>query len=114
VKQRVWAAPLAAVVSAFTSLACCLPLALLGALGTASASGFFAFLRPWLLGLSAVLLALGFFQLYRRGPQCARRSTASVILFWAALALVLVMTLFPQGVAALLADSFGWAVYWYP
>ena len=69
-KQRVWAAPLAAVVSAFTSLACCLPLALLGALGTASASGFFAFLRPWLLGLSAVLLALGFFQLYRRGPMC--------------------------------------------
>ncbi len=84
-KQRVWAAPIAAILSALASLACCLPLVFLAALGAAGASGFFVFLRPWLLGLSTILLAVGFFQLYWGGQQCTRRSTGSVILFWAAI-----------------------------
>jgi hypothetical protein len=100
--KKVYAAPLAAIVSALSSLACCLPLAILGALGTASAGAVFAALRPWLLVLSAVLLAIGFIQLYRRGKSCRRRNVASVAIFWIAVAIFLAMLLFPQQVAGLL------------
>jgi len=105
-KAKVWAAPSAAIVSALASVACCLPVAFLAALGSASVGAYIAPLRPWLLGLACVLLAVGFFQLYRGGRLCARRSTASVVLFWIALAAVLVLALFPQVVAGVLADAF--------
>lgn len=105
-KAKVWAAPVAAILSALASVACCLPLAFLAALGSASAGAYIAALRPWLLGLAGALLAVGFFQLYRGGRHCARRSTTSVVLFWMALAAVLALTLFPQVVAGVLADVF--------
>jgi hypothetical protein len=101
--RRVYAAPLAAMVSAVSSLACCLPLAILGALGAVSAGAVFAALRPWLLALSAVLLAIGFIQLYRGGKSCRRRSVASIAIFWIAVAIFLAMLIFPQQVAGLLA-----------
>lgn len=101
--RKVYAAPLAAIVSAVGSLACCLPLAFLGALGAAGSSALFATLRPWLLVLSALLLALGFVQLYRGGQSCRRRSLASVFVFWTAVAVFLAMLLFPQDIAGLLA-----------
>jgi hypothetical protein len=41
-------APMLAIVSVIVSLACCLPLAFLAALGTLGASAVFATLRPWL------------------------------------------------------------------
>jgi hypothetical protein len=101
--RKVYAAPLAAILSAISSLACCLPLAFLGALGAAGAGAMFAALRLWLLGLSAFLLAIGFVQLYRGGKSCRRRSLASVVIFWMGVAMFLVMLFFPQQIAGLLA-----------
>jgi hypothetical protein len=105
-KAKAWAAPLAAILSALASVACCLPVAFLAALGSASAGAYIAPLRPWLLGLAGVLLAVGFFQLYGGARHCARRSTTGVALFWIALAAVLALVLFPQVVAGILADVF--------
>jgi hypothetical protein len=102
-KRSPYAAPLMAILSAMGSLACCLPFAFLAAFGAAGASAVFAALRPWLLVLSAVLLAIGFVQLYRGGKSCRRRSITSIALFWMAVAVFLAMLFFPQQVAGLLA-----------
>jgi hypothetical protein len=104
--RKAYAAPLMAIVSAIGSLACCLPFAFLAASGTAGASAVFASFRPWLLVLSAVLLAIGFAQLYRGGKSCHRRGTASIALFWIAVVVFLMMLFFPQQVASLLAGHF--------
>lgn len=98
------AAPAAAILAALSALACCLPFGLVGALGLATVGVWIAPLRPWLLGLSVLLLVLGFWQMYRRGNQCnARRSRVSVALFWVAVVIVLLVTIFPQLVANWLA-----------
>lgn len=99
-------APLLAILSTIGSLACCLPFAFLAAFGAASASAVFATLRPWLLVVSAVLLAIGFVQLYRGGKSCPRRSTMSVAVFWVAVIVFLAMLFFPQQVAGLLVGHF--------
>lgn len=97
-------APAAAIVAALSALACCLPFGMVGALGLAGLSVWIAPLRPWLLVASVLLLALSFWQIYRRGRQCnARRSRVSVALFWVAVVVVLLVTVFPQVIANLLA-----------
>ena len=90
------ATPVAAVMTAFSTLACCLPFGFLGAIGLAGASVRLQTARPWLLVGSLVLLVLGFVQLYRRGKQCRKRSPLSVALFWVAAAAVLLIVLFPN------------------
>ena len=98
------AAPVAAIVAAFLALMCCLPFGLVGALGLASIGVWIAPLRPWLLGAAGLLLVLGFWQIYRRGKQCGTRpSPVSVALFWAAVVVVVLVTIFPQLVANWLA-----------
>jgi hypothetical protein len=97
------ASPVAAVIAAFSSIACCLPLAFVGAAGLLGASARLQMLRPWLLAVSGVLLIVGFAQLYLRRNQCQRRSRASVGIFWIATAIVLLLMLFPQIVASVLA-----------
>ena len=97
-------APAAAILAALSALACCLPFGIVGALGLASASVWITPLRPWLLGLAVLLLVLGFWQIYRRGNQCnVRRSRLSVALFWLAVVIVLLVTVFPQLIANWLA-----------
>jgi len=97
-------APAAAMVAALSALACCLPFGMVGALGLAGLSVWIAPLRPWLLVVSVLLLALSFWQIYRRGRQCnARRSRVSVALFWVAVVVVLLVTVFPQVIANWLA-----------
>jgi hypothetical protein len=97
-------APTAAMLAVLSALACCLPFGIVGALGLASISVWIAPLRPWLLGAAVVLLVLGFWQIYRRGKQCsARRSPVSVALFWLAVVIVLLATVFPQLIANWLA-----------
>jgi hypothetical protein len=99
-------ASLGAIVSSLATMGCCLPLGFAAALGTAGASTIFATLRPWLLGMSVVLLGVGFWQ-QRTAKQCAaKRSYLSAVLLWSALALVVGMILFPQEIAGLLADRF--------
>jgi hypothetical protein len=97
-------ASVAAVLSSLLTLGCCLPLPFLGAAGVAGASVLLAGARPWLLGLSIVLLGLGFFQVYR-GMRCrARQSKTAIALLALATVVVVLLLLFPQVIAGVLAD----------
>jgi uncharacterized membrane protein len=97
------ATPVAAVIAALATLGCCLPLGLLGALGLAGIGVRVQSARPWLLGGALVLLVVGFVQVYRGRKQCRKRSVLSIALFWAAVAVVLLVVLFPQVIANLVA-----------
>ena len=97
-------APAAAILAALSALACCLPFGIVGALGLASISVWIAPLRPWLLSAAILLLVVGFWRIYRRGNQCStQRSPVSVALFWVAVAVVVLVTIFPQLIANWLA-----------
>jgi MerC mercury resistance protein len=97
-------ASLGAMVTSLLTLGCCLPLPFLGAAGLAGASVFLSAARPWLLGLSVILLGVGFFQVYR-GMKCrARQSRIALVLLGLAAVLVVFLLFFPQVLAGLLAD----------
>ena len=96
------ATPVAAVIAALSTLACCLPFGFLGAVGLAGLSVHLQSLRPWLVGGAVVLLVSGFVQLYRRN-HCKKRSSLSIALFWCSVIVVAVIILFPQVIASLLA-----------
>jgi hypothetical protein len=99
-------ASVVAVLSSVATISCCLPLGFAAALGAGAASAFFTALRPWLLGLSLALLALGFWQQHR-AKQCAVRGRLlGSVLLWAAVVVVLGMILFPQQIAGFIADRF--------
>jgi hypothetical protein len=95
--------PVLAVIAALWTLACCLPLTFLGAVGLAAASVRLQSARPWLLVSAAILLVVGFVQLYIRRKQCQKRSPLSIALFWSAAVIVLLVILFPQLLASLIA-----------
>jgi hypothetical protein len=95
--------PVAAVVAALSTLACCLPFAFLGAVGLAGASVRLQSARPWLLASAGILLVVGFVQLYVRSNQCQKRSRLSIALFWSAALIVLLVILFPQVIASVIA-----------
>ena len=99
-------ASLVAILSSIATIGCCLPFGFAAALGAGAASAFFTTLRPWLLGLSVVLIGLGFWQ-QRRAKQCAVRGRLiGNVLLWAAVVVVAGMILFPQQIAAFIADRF--------
>ena len=99
-------ASLVAMLSSVATISCCLPLGFAAALGTGAASAFFTTLRPWLLGLSIALLGLGFWQ-QRRAKQCSVRGRMiGNVLLWTGLIMVSGMILFPQEIAAFIADRF--------
>jgi cytochrome bd-type quinol oxidase subunit 2 len=95
--------PVAAVIAALSTLACCLPFAFLGAMGLAGASVKLQLARPWLLASAGMLLVVGLLQLYFRSNQCQKRSPLSIALFWIAAIVVLLVILFPQVIASLIA-----------
>jgi MerC mercury resistance protein len=98
------AASLGAMVSSLLTLGCCLPLPFLGAAGLAGASVFLSAARPWLQGLSVILLGAGFFQVYR-GMKCrARQSRIALVILGLAAVLAVFLLFFPQVLAGLLAD----------
>jgi hypothetical protein len=100
-------ASLGAMLTSLLTLSCCLPLPFLGAAGIAGASVFLASARPWLLGLSVILLGLGFFQVYR-GMRCrARQSKSAIAMLGLATIVVVLLLLFPQAIASVLADISG-------
>jgi hypothetical protein len=99
-------ASLTAILSSVATISCCLPIGFAGALGAGAASAFFTTLRPWLLGLSVVLLGFGFWQQHR-AKQCAVHGRLlGNVLLWAAVVVVLGMILFPQQIAGFIADRF--------
>ena len=99
-------ASLAAIVSSVATIACCLPLGFAGALAAGAGSAFFTKLRPWLLGMSLVLLGVGFWQQHR-AKQCHLRGRwIGTTLLWGAVIVVVGMILFPQQIAGFIADRF--------
>jgi hypothetical protein len=101
-------APVAAILSAVSTLLCCLPLGFVGALGAAGLSTAVVPYRSWLIGASLMLLAFGFIQVYKHGAtHCARRSRVTVVVLWTSAIVVTILLLMPQLVATLLADLLG-------
>ncbi|MGB2603736.1 MAG: hypothetical protein ACLP00_03220 [Terracidiphilus sp.] len=95
-------APAVAIVAALSTFACCVPLGFLGAAGLASLSVWAQQYRAWLLVASIAFLCVGSVQLYFR-KSCAKRSHASVVLFWTAVVVVILVILLPQVIASLMA-----------
>jgi FtsH-binding integral membrane protein len=97
-------ASVGAIVGAMATMVCCLPLAFAAAIGAAGASAFLLKFRPWFLGLSIMLLGLGFWQ-QRRAQQCAVKGRIlGQVLLWTAVIVVVGMILFPQQIAGFIAD----------
>ena len=102
------AAPLAAAVTALSTLLCCVPVGFAAAVATTSAGLFVTEHQGWFLAASAILVLLGFVQLRRGRATCSRaRRRISTALLAVSAALVIGVTLFPQVVAGLLADWLG-------
>ena len=97
-------APVAAVIGAISSMACCLPFGIAAAAGTAGLGIVLEPVRPYLMAASGALILFGVWQLYRRGASCRRRSRTSIVVFWICAAIVALMTIAPQIVASFLAD----------
>ena len=96
-------APVAAVVSAISCMACCLPFGIAAAAGAAGLAVVLESVRPYLMAASGALILFGVWQLYRRGPSCQRRSRTSIAVFWTCAAVVAALMIAPQSVANLLA-----------
>jgi len=97
---------LAAILSSVATFSCCLQLGFAAALGAGTASAVFTKLRPWLLGVSLGLIALGFWRQHR-AKQCGVRSRwIGNVLLWASVVVVVGMMFFPQEIAAFIADRF--------
>ena len=101
-----FAAALSAVGSVLAAASCCLPvLPFVLAAGTAGSatflSSFIGALRPYLLGLSVVFIAFGFYQ-SKRAVQCnCKPSVLSQIVLWISALIVIVSILLPQAFADL-------------
>jgi hypothetical protein len=102
-----FAAALSAVGSVLAAATCCLPvLPFVLAAGTAGTatflSSFIGALRPYLLGLSVVFIAFGFYQ-SRRASQCnCKPSVLSQVVLWLSALIVVVSILLPQAFADLI------------
>jgi threonine/homoserine/homoserine lactone efflux protein len=94
----------AAVVSALSCMACCLPFGIAAAAGTAGLSLVLEPIRPYLMAASGALILFGVWQLYRRGTSCQRRSRSSIAVFRTCAVVVVAMMIAPQIVANFLAD----------
>lgn len=97
-------APVAAALSAVATLACCLPIAFAAGTATATLAMLAGTYRWSFLGVSAVLLAIGAVQLVQARRACRPRGTTSVVILGASVALLMLVVLFPQVIAGLLAD----------
>jgi hypothetical protein len=102
--RRTLFASVGALVSVVAASSCCLPLIpFIAAAGFAGGSAFLSAVRPYLLVISALLIAYGFYQA-RRARKCnCRPSRLSTILLWSSAAIVFVSVFFPQAIAGLLA-----------
>jgi hypothetical protein len=98
---------LAALGSVLAASTCCLPLLpFVMAAGLAGGSAFLDAARPYLLAVSILLVAFGFYQA-RRAKKCQRRpSLISSILLWVSAVFVVMSVFFPQVMAGIAADLF--------
>ena len=103
-KHREKIAPVAAALSALTTVICCLPIGLAAAAATASLGAVVSAYRLWFLAVSAVLLIVGVVQVAGAGRACSTRSHAATAIVAASAVVVVLVIFFPQLVAGLLAD----------
>jgi cytochrome bd-type quinol oxidase subunit 2 len=96
-------APVAAAATALATLACCVPAGVAAAAATAGLAAIVSAYRAWFLLASGVLLALGIVQLRRAERQCSTRTRGSVAVFSLSAAVVVLVVLFPQVIAAAVA-----------
>jgi hypothetical protein len=98
-------ASVAALGSVIAASTCCLPLLpFLFAAGAAGTSAFFTQLRPYLLVLSVLLIAFGFYKSWRATQCNCRPSRISTFLLWLSAIVVFLFIFFPQVVAGFFAD----------
>ena len=96
---------IAAIGSVLAASSCCLPvLPFVVAVGFAGSSAFLSAARPYLLAVSVLFIAGGFYQA-ARAKKCNRRpSVISGVLLWVSTLFVFVSTFFPQVMANAAAD----------
>jgi len=98
-------ASLGALGSVIAASSCCLPLLpFLFAAGAAGTSAFLVQLRPYLLVLSVLLIAFGFYKSWRAKRCNCKPSPISTFLLWFSAIVVLVFIFFSQLIANLVAD----------
>ena len=96
---------LAALGSVVATSSCCLPLLpFVFAAGAAGTSAFIAQLRPYLLVLSVLLIAFGFYKSWRAKQCNCKPSRISTFILWFSAIVVFVFIFFPQVIANLVAD----------
>ena len=105
-KQTEKLAPVAAAVTALTTMACCLPMGLAAAAATAGLSTIATAYQPYFLGASGVMLAVGLVQLRSTSRSCARRNYSSLIVYCLATIIVILVAFFPQTLAGVMAGHF--------
>ena len=103
-KHREKVAPVAAALTGLATLACCLTMGFAAAAVTAGLSTAVATFQPWFLGASVVLLIVGMIQLRQSQRTCATRRYSSLIVYCVSAVIVLLVILFPQMIAGMLAD----------
>ena len=96
--------PVAAAVTALSTLLCCVPTSFAAAIATTSAGVFVADHQGWFLAASVVLLGIGLIQL-RRATVCSTgRKRWSAFLLAVSAGIVVAVIFFPQVLAGLMAD----------
>lgn len=100
-------AGVAAVISVVAASSCCLPILPFAlAASVAGGSAFLTALRPYLLGISVLFIALGFYQA-RRNKRCNRQSSKVASgLLWISAVFVFASLFFPQVLANAAANLF--------
>ena len=97
-------APVAGALTALATLACCLPVAFAAGTATAGLAAVAGTYRWWFLGSSVLLVALGAGQFVRARRACRTRGIGSTVVLTLSAVIVLLVVLFPQVIAGLLAD----------
>ncbi len=98
-------ASLGALGGVIVASSCCLPLApFLFAAGAAGTSAFLSRFRPYLLVVSILCIAFGFYQSWRAQRCDSKPSRTSTFLLWFSAVVVFIFVFFPQVIANLVAD----------
>jgi hypothetical protein len=104
VKHAEKAAPIVAAASALATLVCCFPVGIAAAAATTSLGAVVSAYRGWFLAASVVLLVIGIVHTTRVQRSCATRSRGSMVVLALSGTIVMLVVLFPQLLAGLIAD----------
>lgn len=97
-------ASVAAAVTALTTLLCCVPVGFAAAVASAGLASVVSSHQRWFIVASLAMLGIGALQTIRLRRACARRPTSSFIVLGVSTIVVLLVVLFPQVLATILAD----------